>query len=161
MAEQVPISPETTPEMAESRFGDKEKIVEAMMTGEVLDIRPIEELYPDIPRHENVVNVADLKSEHKNKVLGIRIQKGEDILTCVFKPADGENTDIKKETLIDEFYPRECAAYLVSEHFDLDVVPPTVIREINDEIGALQLFLDHDYYQNFSRVDDEQRTQAI
>lgn len=101
--------------------------------------------------------------ENVNNILGVRIQSetGTDLI-CIFKPADGENKSLKKrEGLPPEFkfYPRECAGYLVSDHFDLDIVPPTVIREVDNEIGALQLFLSPKYYKNFSQADLQEMNQ--
>jgi len=166
--EQEPISNEATPEQKvsniESRFGDKEQIIEAMMRGEIIEIGRIEDLYPDIPEHSNEVKIADVKKEHANEILGVKIQKGENVIRCVFKPANGESQEAKKRAALEsnfQFYPRECAAYLVSEHFNFDVVPPTVIREVNGQIGALQLFLDHDYFKNYHFSTDEESHQAI
>jgi hypothetical protein len=155
---------EKEPEMIESRFGDKEKIIEAMMTGDVVEIGSIDTIYSDIPTHANEVDVDDVIWENANKILGVRIQKGENVIRCIFKPLNGENPDAKQKaalTLDFKFYPRECAAYLISEHFDFDIIPPTVIREVNGQIGALQLFLDHDYFQNFSRLNSEKSKQAV
>jgi len=136
----------------ESRFGDVEKIIEAMSSGEIIRLGSIDEVCEDVPEHANKVDVMSVDHKNVNEVLGVEIQKGQDKLLCIFKPASGENSDIRRKTMVDKFYPRECAAYLISDSFGLDVVPPTVIREINGEIGSLQLYLDHDYYQNFSKL---------
>lgn len=161
--ETEPITPKIETN-TESRFGNKEQIVEAMTTGEIIEIGKIEDFYTDIPEHANVVNIADVKRKDANEILGVKIQKSGEVIRCIFKPADGENQKTKLETALSnefKFYPRECAAYMISEHFDLDVVPPTIIREINGRTGALQLFLDHEYYKNFHYAEGTEETQAI
>ncbi len=147
MEEKEPVfAPEVETIESRSKFGDKEKILEALLTGEVVEVGPIEEVCRDIPPHQNEVRIVDLPQQNANEILAVKIQKGGQELRCVFKPADGENKQSKESVGIEAFYPRECAAYLISEHFKLDIVPPTVIREINGRVGALQLFLDHDYF---------------
>lgn len=44
----------------ESRFGETEKITEAMLNGEVRNIGSIEEVYPEmfVPEHVNEVSIA-------------------------------------------------------------------------------------------------------
>lgn len=154
--ETKPIPPEEIVQLQEiSRFGDVEKILEIMRDGEVVEIGKIEDIYPNVSPHANVVEVVDVRTkenQHANEVLGIKIQKGEDVIRCVFKPADGENSKSKKKFGVREFYPHECAAYMVSDHFGFGVVPPTLVREIDDRIGSLQLFIDHDYYEDYSKM---------
>jgi hypothetical protein len=150
----VPLEEIIQPQEA-SRFGDVEKILEIMQEGEIVEIGKIEDIYPNVSPHTNVVEVVDVRTEenqHANEVLGIKIQKGGEMIRCVFKPADGENAESKKQFDVREFYPHECAAYMVSDHFGFDVVPPTLIREINGRIGSLQLFIDHDYYEDYSKM---------
>lgn len=156
---------ETEIQPQESRFGDKDRISEILREGEIIDIVRIEDIYPGLSAHENIVDVANIKSEkHRNinKILGVRIQRGTDILQAIFKPAGGESTEVKKQTAIHDFYPHECAAYIVSDHFGFDIVPPTIIRDIEGEgIGALQLFIDHNFYQMSSTLNSEQWRKAI
>lgn len=137
---------ETQPPKRESRFGDKAKLVDIMLNGEIEIVGPIESVCVDIPSHANQVDVVDIPEKHANQILGVKVQKGDESVRCVFKPSSGENDDVKRKTSVKNFYPRECAAYLVSEHFDFDLVPPTVVREVNGGVGALQLFLDHEYF---------------
>lgn len=139
----------------ESRFGDKGAIIEVMTRGGVEIIGDINDLFDDVPDHSNVVSLARLSKPNANQVIAVKVQDSSgDYITCIFKPAEGENREVKKTTNVQSFYPRECAAYLVSEHFSLDIVPPTIIREIDGKIGALQLFLSHDRYMNFSSLDE-------
>jgi len=138
----------------ESRFGDKEKIVEIMRDGSVEVLGNIEEIVDDVPGHENIVKMVKVGSPNRNQVIAVKVQKEGETMFCIFKPADGENPKVKELTTVKEFYPRECAAYLISEHFSFDVVPPTIIREVDGKIGALQLFLDHETHMNYSKLDD-------
>lgn len=59
----------------------------------------------------------------------------------VFKPASGERAELRDQVEKGTYYKRERAAYLVSRFLDLDLVPPTVIREIDSEIGSVQQFI--------------------
>ena len=156
------VEEETQPPKQESRFGDKAKLVDIMLNGEIQIIGPIETVCANIPDHANQVDVVDIPEKHANQILGVKVQKGEETVRCVFKPASGENAKAKKDTSVENFYPRECEAYLVSEHFDFDLVPPTIIREVERQIGALQLFLDHDCYRDldFSGEDYEKTEQS-
>ncbi|KKQ74138.1 MAG: hypothetical protein US94_C0013G0008 [Berkelbacteria bacterium GW2011_GWB1_38_5] len=159
MSETIPL---TNPEQGEvkppfdSRFGNIDRLTEIMREGEVVEMGRIEDIYPEVVEHANVVDIVDIpafeKFQHANEVLGVKIQKDGEILRFVFKPADGESQESKKEFEVKEFSPHEYAAFQVSEHFGLDIVPPTIIREINGRVGALQLFLDHDYYQTASKA---------
>lgn len=58
----------------------------------------------------------------------------------VFKPKSGET--LKAEGIErGTFYKRERAAYLVDRFFGFGLVPPTVIREIDGDIGSVQQFI--------------------
>ncbi|TSC96565.1 MAG: hypothetical protein CEN88_322 [Candidatus Berkelbacteria bacterium Licking1014_2] len=143
----------------ESRFGDIERILAVMQEGEIIDEKGnINELYDDVPPHANVVEVVELTDvQHRNITSFVKIRNKrnpDETITCVFKPADGESAESKRDIAVQEFYPRECAAFLISDHFELDIVPPTIIREINGRKGALQLFIDHEQYANASLVPD-------
>lgn len=138
----------------ESRFGDKSKIVEVMSGGEIEVVGSIDELYEDIPKHANEVDVVRIANPNINQVVAVKVQRAGETVTCIFKPAKGESQEMKAKTSVKEFYPRECAAYLISEHFGFDIVPPTIIREVDGEIGALQLFLDHETHMNYSQLED-------
>lgn len=125
-----------------SRFGNKQEILEILESApenEIEVLGRIQDILPDtIPPHNNVVELV--------------IHHGDKDLYCVFKPFTGENKELKKKITTQQFYTQEVAAYYVSEHFGLDLVPPTVIREINGRIGALQLYIDHQDYGNWSEV---------
>ncbi len=65
---------------------------------------------------------------------------------AVYKPRQGEAPlwDFPAGTL----YRREYAAYLVARAGGWDFVPPTVVRDGPQGVGAVQLFIDHDPRQN-------------
>ncbi|PIU24036.1 hypothetical protein COT12_03245 [Candidatus Berkelbacteria bacterium CG08_land_8_20_14_0_20_39_8] len=144
----------------ESRFGHTKEIIDLMLNGEVKIIGPIEDFCTDIPKHDNQVDMARIPFKHANRILGVRVQKGDQVAQCIFKPSSGENEIVKRDTQVANFYPRECAAWVVSEYFGFDLVPPTVIREIDGEKGSLQLFLDHSFYKNFDPLENTEATES-
>lgn len=137
------------------RFGDTEQILRLMNENPCHIQGRIEDFY-QVGKHLNQVEIADIQNpssdeERLNTILGVIIEgpEGQELLRCIFKPAGGENRRIKEELRLNRdhhFYPHERAAFIVSEHFNLDLVPPTVIRKINDEPGALQLFINPEQY---------------
>lgn len=138
---------------AESRFGDKGKIIEAMLEGDAEVLGDIDDLIEGVSEHENEAKLARIKYINANMVQLVKVKSGENgELLCIFKPYDGESERAKLQDRIESYYPRECAAYLVSEHFGFDLVPPTVIREIGGKLGALQLFLSHDHYADYAVI---------
>lgn len=165
MSEELSYSPENevTPNTPESQFGNKVKIEHLLETGVAHILSLIDELYPETPAHNNLVQIARLldrsvefagnRSAHKSVL--IEGEKGETLLG-VFKPFSGESAETKIDANINSFYSRERAGYLISEHFGLDLVPPTVIRTIEGEVGSLQLFL---LPENHTVVSDETITE--
>ncbi|OGZ97088.1 MAG: hypothetical protein A3I44_01015 [Candidatus Sungbacteria bacterium RIFCSPLOWO2_02_FULL_51_17] len=59
----------------------------------------------------------------------------------VFKPKDNE-VDLRDNVRPGTFYKRERAAYLVSKFLGFELVPPTVIREVDGQIGSVQQFVE-------------------
>ena len=59
----------------------------------------------------------------------------------IFKPKKGENKDLAGGIEVGTYFKRERAAYLVSHALGLDVVPPTVIRAFDGEVGSFQRFV--------------------
>ena len=57
----------------------------------------------------------------------------------IFKPHSGEDPKLRD---YGEFYKRERASYLVDRVLDLDIIPPTVIRELDGEVGSAQEFVE-------------------
>lgn len=72
----------------------------------------------------------------ENKSCFVEFTNGE---KAVFKPANGE--EVFTNAIPHTFYKRERAAYLVDLFLDLHIVPPTVIKEIDEEIGSVQQFV--------------------
>lgn len=59
----------------------------------------------------------------------------------VFKPKSGETEGMRDHTEAGTYYKRERAAFLVDKFLGFDLVPPTVIREENGEIGSMQEYI--------------------
>jgi uncharacterized repeat protein (TIGR03843 family) len=75
-----------------------------------------------------------------------------DGLLAVYKPRRGEAPlwDFPTGTL----YLREYAAYLVSEALGWRIVPPTVLRNGDQGIGSVQLFVDNDPNEHYFTFKD-------
>ena len=79
----------------------------------------------------------ELKSSGENKALFVKLK---DDGSAIFKPKNGERslrTEVKEGT----YFKRARAAYLVSKALGFDIVPPTVIRSLDGEIGSIQQFV--------------------
>lgn len=70
----------------------------------------------------------------------VEVVKLKDDGSGLFKPASGEQT-LRDNVERGTYYKRERASYLVDRFLDLGLVPPTVIREINGEVGSVQQFI--------------------
>lgn len=162
MAEQL-IPEELAVETArspESQFGDKEAITAVLENSQAEILGPVESLYPETAAHLNLVELAKVAnrsgseshSSRKLMPVVVRDSKQQSELLAIFKPFEGENDEVHRQAHLESLYPRERAAYLISEHFGFDLVPPTVLRQIDGRIGSLQLFLPPDKY----RVVDEE-----
>lgn len=134
----------------ESRFGAKDEILNILDTGSVDVLGRIEEYYK-VPAHRNIVELAHVRQEivggREEADLAI-VQSGGREMTAVFKPLAGEATKFHNENGLGHGYSREQAAYLISEHFQFDIVPPTVVRTVGGRIGSLQHFLPYEQYRN-------------
>ncbi len=60
--------------------------------------------------------------------------------SAVFKPSNGEVL-LRESTEAGTYYKRERAAYLVNRFLNFDLVPSTVIRELDGEVGSVQEFI--------------------
>jgi len=72
-----------------------------------------------------------------NKVFFVKFEDGAE---GIFKPKNGEaftGTSVEKGT----YFKRERAAYLVDRFIGFGLIPPTVIREIEGQIGSVQEFV--------------------
>jgi hypothetical protein len=61
----------------------------------------------------------------------------------IFKPKSGEKENLRTEIDKGTYYQRERAAYLVDMFLGFDLVPPTVIKEVEGEIGSFQEFIEN------------------
>ncbi|MBU1131913.1 hypothetical protein KKC32_01515 [Patescibacteria group bacterium] len=73
-----------------------------------------------------------------NKSVCIRLKDDGD---AIFKPKSGEKIKLRSGIEAGSYFQRERAAYLVSKYMGFDFVPPTVIREVGNEIGSSQEFI--------------------
>ncbi len=75
---------------------------------------------------------------------------------AIFKPKEGEKQFDWKKVKAGTYYLRERAAYLVDRFLDLDLVPPTVIREVGGDLGSCQEFVP-DAKPGWSASNEEKR----
>ncbi len=84
----------------------------------------------------------------RNQVMTVEVARGDDTkpLPAIFKPRKGEAVWVEKDgiTGINETRPqtgylREWLAGMIAKSFDSEVVPPTVIGQIDGIIGSIQL----------------------
>lgn len=141
---------EVEPVESETRFGDKAELISIMETGTAEVKGRIEDFYK-VPEHRNVVEMAHVRMENGGsrnitEFVTIDDEAGHH-LECVFKPVRGEAKKFYAQNGLGHDYPREVASYLVSEHFGLDLVPPTVLRQIRGQVGSLQLLMPFDHYE--------------
>lgn len=159
MSEHLPTpNPEELLEEVDSRFGDKAHFCEILLHNEIKVLGDLAD-FAEVAEHQNETKFAELKSaiEHnqpKNSVTAYYFgsEAGKPIFG-VFKPHDGENPHVQHEYHIDRMDVREVLAYEISEHFGFDLVPPTVHREINGQVGSLQLFIPQESYQTVEWVE--------
>ncbi len=86
---------------------------------------------------EKAIDIKELRGG-ANKVFIVKLADG---TMGIFKPKGGEQKRLRDGIETGSFYKRERAAYLVDCFFDFDLVPTTVIREINGEVGSFQEFI--------------------
>lgn len=83
----------------------------------------------------NLQKKEELRGTNKNLIYYCELDNGS---SGIFKPKSGELSSFWEENMEGRKYKHERAAYLVSKIVDLRLVPPTVIREIDNEIGSFQ-----------------------
>jgi uncharacterized repeat protein (TIGR03843 family) len=95
-----------------------------------------------------------------NETFLVQLSYGDDSAWAVYKPEAGERP-------LSDFQPglyrRERAAYLLSDHLQWAVVPPTVIREDSPlGVGSLQWFIEGDQREHyFTLYADSPETHAV
>lgn len=147
------------------KFENEPKILQILETGEIVNIRDIDEVRPELKGHMNVVQLTELSAPltigHTSKTSTVTLKTGETTIEAVFKPFSGENQEVKNEVGMGNIhcYQREVAAYLLDKELGFDLVPPTTIREIDGEIGSLQLYIPPEEADNYkilgNQIDDE------
>lgn len=130
-----------------------EEIAKLLETAAIRNLGKIEDLDSSISPHSNEVFLTEIKIdgfdanfENSNCIRFFELHYGINKLVAVFKPKSGENPSRLRTFNIDPetgLFTRERAAYLVDQYGDLGIVSPTVIRNIDDEIGSLQLYIPH------------------
>ncbi|MHA2788600.1 SCO1664 family protein [Corynebacterium sp. S7] len=97
--------------------------------------------------------VAQLQ-ESSNAAYVLDVTLGEDYAWAVYKPALGE------QPLMDfppGLHRRERAAFVLSDYLGWDIVPPTVIRDIEPfGAGSLQLFIEHEGWHYFPLFEERE-----
>lgn len=163
------------------KFGDKAKTLEIMENGDELIVCGDIEEFLHVDPHANVVKLAEIPNnefdanqyendeekthtvtyatEHRNLAELMQLSTENGSVLGIYKPYDGEKDAIKDEfgrerSLkgdVKRFYLRERIAYLVSEHFNFNMVPPTVVRDQ----GSVQLFMDPEKYLPLHKTDKD------
>ncbi len=141
----------------ESRFGDKSHFREVLTEGEGKILGSLDDLR-DIDPHMNIAQLAEITNhliaDHEGSVRPVFFgyEAGEPLLG-VFKPHGGESDWLREEFPgIDRYDVREALAYDLSEHFGFDLVPPTIQREIDGQVGSLQLYVPETTHQTLDRM---------
>lgn len=86
----------------------------------------IPETKTDLGCSSNDVILVDIKDDGKG----------------IFKPKYGEQKDLRDGVKAGTYFLRERATYLVDLFLGLDLVPPTTIREIDNQAGSIQQFVE-------------------
>jgi len=86
-------------------------------------------------------SVSSAQNMYSNSVNEVYLVKFEDGTEGVFKAGSDEPLRLRKSIPDRKGYLREAAAYEVAKVVGMDdLVPPTVVREVNGKEGSLQLF---------------------
>ena len=141
----------------DTRFGAESRLTEILVHCDLSPLGSIDELVPDVRPHRNEVLLVDIVCANTASDIDSAFLLGgtEDKAPPkgVFKPLSGENQKIKEHLGLDFLCFNEVFAYLVSQHFHLEIVPPTVLHHLSDgTLGSLQLFLEPEHWQSQSRV---------
>lgn len=93
------------------------------------------------------MKILQLMPWSSNYTFLVEISQAEKNTLAIYKPRRGERPlwDFPNGTL----YQREVAAFVVSNALNLNIVPPTVVRQGEHGIGMVQLFIEHDPEEHF------------
>jgi hypothetical protein len=147
-----PIEEETIVEGLESPryfFDNREGYLSLLEKADVLHQEDLDVARPDLAKlHSNQVYMVEMgvdtsaihRERNSNSIRFFEVHYGGKPLVALFKPEGGESEYRKREFSITRMYPREYQAYLLDYYAELGIVPPTILREIDGEIGSLQLY---------------------
>lgn len=111
--------------------------------GKSLDVESIIE--QNINQEIDLEN-GEIRLESVNKLIGgsngVYLYDVGEFGKGVFKPKSEEEPDLRLEVKAGSYFLRERASYIVDRYLGFGLVPATVIRSINNEIGSLQMFKD-------------------
>lgn len=143
---------------------DRDRLLELLMSGDrVRSLGRIQEHRPEVSSSNDVdlafVDYIAHLGEHVShggalKVCQVETEGGAAIF-AIHKPFSGESRMRRHEYNVTEMYTRERYAYCVDYYAGLGVVPPTVIREVDGELGSLQLYIPPDLAEVPKRVKRE------
>ncbi|PIS08247.1 hypothetical protein COT76_02520 [Candidatus Berkelbacteria bacterium CG10_big_fil_rev_8_21_14_0_10_33_10] len=169
MSERI-VNPNTLPKpffdlSSPEKFGEHKEIVDLLENGKIINFVNIDDVRPELKnKHQNEVDLVDIgisekndyySRSHLNTVYEVELDSEKGIVRGIFKPAKGENNEIKKTLNIHNCYLREIAAYQMDRILGFGIVPPTSIREINGEIGSIQLYIPPEIADNHGNVVDK------
>jgi len=98
------------------------------------ELKPI----PDNCLEEIITNREPIKIKRLNtKFNEVLLVDLKDDVSVIFKPYNGEDSELKKYVQ----YKKERATYLFDKIFNWNLVPPTVIRDIDGRVGSAQVFV--------------------
>lgn len=111
-----------------------------------LNYDPTKAVYYDLPP-EKAEKALRSGSASGGKMLGggcngsfrVQVSNG-DSVEVVYKPYKGERHDLR-DAVPDNFYVREAAAYELDKMLGVGLVPPTIIMDIDGDVGSAQYFV--------------------
>jgi len=121
-----------------------------------ISIQEIQSFESQLPPTPDEINLLTREVAHKSKIESfsndVSLVKLRDDGSGIFKPSNGEK-DTRPKIEEGTCYKRERAAFLVDKILDFNLVPATVIREISQDVGSLQKFIED--YQWFGQCSTE------
>ncbi len=102
----------------------------------------LREASPCEPPCKPLDSLGDKEQKHANQTYLLRlVERGREIVG-VYKPVKGEETKVLKAGIEDySLYKREWLACMVDRALELDIVPPTVLRDEEKGLGSVQAFV--------------------
>ncbi len=128
------VSPEAAiPERPETEKSIKLPKVEEGRTGASIKVETESRRYKSTPEEE----VLERKEKSSSRPLGGGVNE----VVFVSLKDDGDGVFKPKQGRDDTDYLNERAAYLVDRFLDFGMVPPTIIRELDNRVGSVQRFV--------------------